>query len=42
MVLGQTAATAASQAIDEKSDIQAINYDKLKTTLLKDKQELSN
>lgn len=35
MVLGQTAATAASHAIDEQCDIQAINYDKLKTTLLK-------
>lgn len=42
MVLGQTAATAASQAIDEQCDIQSINYDKLKTTLLKDKQVLSN
>jgi len=42
MVLGQTAATAASQAIDDQCDVQSINYDKLKTTLLKDKQVLSN
>jgi hypothetical protein len=40
MVLGQSAATAASLAIDAKIDIQDIDYLKLKTQLLKDKQVL--
>lgn len=42
MVLGQSAATAACHAIDEKCDIQAISYQKLQDKLLKDKQVLSN
>ncbi len=40
MVLGQSAATAASMAIDSKTDVQKINYSELKSTLLKDKQIL--
>jgi hypothetical protein len=39
-VLGQSAATAASFAIDENIDIQAVNYDKLKDRLLADRQVL--
>ncbi len=42
MVLGQSAATAASLAIDAKSDIQDIDYLKLKTLLLNDKQVLQH
>ena len=40
MVLGQSAATAAALAIDEKVDIQKIDYTKLKAKLLSDKQVL--
>ena len=40
MVLGQSAATAACQAIDEKVAIQDIDYQKLKKSLLNDKQIL--
>ncbi len=40
MVLGQSAATAASLAIDEKIDVQSLNYQKLKAKLLNDKQIL--
>ena len=40
MVLGQSAATAAVLAIDEKTDVQAVAYDKLRTRLLADKQVL--
>ena len=40
MVLGQSAATAAVQAIDENKAVQDINYDKLKKQLLIDKQIL--
>lgn len=40
MVLGQSAATAASLAIDTNSNIQDIDFSKLKTQLLKDKQVL--
>ena len=40
MVLGQSAATAACQAIDEGVAVQDINYAALKNTLLKDKQVL--
>lgn len=40
MVLGQSAATAACQAIDEKKAVQDINYQALQKTLLKDKQIL--
>jgi hypothetical protein len=40
MVLGQSAATAACIAIDDKCDIQKVEYAKLKERLLKDKQVL--
>lgn len=40
MVLGQSAATAAAQAIDEGKPVQDINYDKLRNQLLKDEQVL--
>lgn len=42
MVLGQSAATAASLAIDNKVDVQNINYQLLKAILLKDKQVLQH
>jgi hypothetical protein len=41
MVLGQSAATAASLAIDEKIDVQKVEYSKLKERLLADKQVLT-
>jgi hypothetical protein len=40
MVLGQSAATAAGLAIDEKTDVQKVDYDKLKKRLVADKQVL--
>jgi len=40
MVLGQSAATAAAQAIDEKKPVQEINYEKLHERLAADKQVL--
>ncbi len=40
MVLGQSAATAACQAIDEGKAVQDIDYSMLRQTLLKDKQIL--
>jgi len=40
MILGQSAATAASLAIDEKIAIQDVDYEKLKARLLADKQVL--
>lgn len=40
MILGQSAATAAIQAIDNKKAIQDISYEQLKTQLQKDKQRL--
>jgi len=40
MVLGQSAATAASIAIDEKVDVQQVDYEKLKKRLIDDKQVL--
>jgi hypothetical protein len=40
MVLGQSAATAASMAIDEEIDVQDVGYDKLKNRLLADGQVL--
>jgi hypothetical protein len=40
MLLSQTAATAASQAIDAGVDIQAVDYAKLRARLLADKQVL--
>jgi hypothetical protein len=40
MVLGQSAATAASLAIDDRLAIQQVDYQKLRKQLLKDKQIL--
>jgi hypothetical protein len=40
MVLGQSSATAACMAIDEKIDVQKVDYEKLKKRLLDDKQVL--
>ena len=40
MVLGQSAATAAVLAIDAKTDVQKVDYAKLRERLLKDKQVL--
>jgi hypothetical protein len=38
MILGQSAATAASMAIDAGTSVQKVPYDKLKERLLTDKQ----
>lgn len=40
MVLGQSAATAACLAIDDKVDVQKVEYSKLKERLIQDKQVL--
>jgi hypothetical protein len=40
MVLGQSAATAASHAIEEKTTVQGIDYARLKARLLADRQVL--
>jgi hypothetical protein len=40
MVLGQSAATAAALAIDAGTDVQSVDYDKLKARLLSDGQVL--
>ncbi len=40
MVLGQSAATAASLAIDGKCSVQALSYDRLKSRLVEDGQKL--
>lgn len=40
MILGQSAATAAVQAIADKKKVQDISYEKLRAQLLKDKQRL--
>lgn len=40
MVLGQTAATAATLAIDAKCDVQTVDYPKLRERLVQDKQVL--
>jgi hypothetical protein len=40
MILGQSAATAASMAIDADSSVQAVPYEKLRARLLKDGQRL--
>ena len=40
MVLGQSAATAAVQAIEQDCDVQGIDYQKLRERLLKDRQML--
>lgn len=42
MVLGQSAATAASLAIDDETIVQAVSYEKLQPILLKDQQVLKN
>ena len=42
MVLGQSAATAASLAVDEALAVQDINYDKLRAILEADGQILEN
>lgn len=42
MVLGQSAGAAASLAIDGKTSVQGVPYDKLKDQLLAEKQILSN
>jgi len=42
MVLGQSAATAASQAIEQGSTVQDIDYATLKSKLLKDGQRLAH
>jgi len=41
MILGQSAATAACMAIDERKSIQDIEYQRLKVKLLEDGQILS-
>ena len=41
MVLGQSSATAAALAIDEKIALQNVNYKKLEKRLLQDKQVLA-
>jgi hypothetical protein len=41
MILGESAATAASMAIDEKINVQQVNYEKLKSLLLKQNQKLT-
>ena len=40
MILGQSSATAASMAIDDKVTVQEVNYEKLKKRLLADDQKL--
>ncbi len=40
MILGESAATAASIAIDDEVDVQNVDYEKLKDQLLKQKQHL--
>lgn len=41
MILGESAATAASIAIDKKVDVQKVNYEDLKKELLTQKQRLT-
>jgi hypothetical protein len=40
MILGQSSATAASLAIDDKIAVQKVDYTKLRSRLLADKQVL--
>jgi hypothetical protein len=40
MILGQSAATAAVLAINQKSAVQDVKYELLKQQLLKDKQRV--
>lgn len=42
MILGQSAATAASQAIDADADVQKVEYPRLRECLLKDGQVLAS
>jgi hypothetical protein len=42
MILGQSAATAAVQAIDRGVAVQDVDYEQLKVQLEKDKQVLRN
>ena len=42
MVLGQSAATAAAQAIDDRVAVQNVNYDKLRARLVADQQVLAH
>jgi len=41
MILGQSAATAAAQAIDKSVAVQDVNYEQLKAQLLQDNQILA-
>ncbi len=41
MILGESAATAASMAIDENINVQQVSYEKLKAKLLEQKQKLT-
>jgi hypothetical protein len=41
MILGESAATAASIAIDQKISVQKVNYEELKKELLNQKQRLT-
>ncbi|HJN89860.1 MAG TPA: FAD-dependent oxidoreductase, partial [Verrucomicrobiota bacterium] len=41
MALGQSAATAAVQSIEAKSSVQDIDYNELRSRLLKDRQVLA-
>jgi hypothetical protein len=41
MILGESAATAASIAIDQKVSVQKVNYEELKKELLNQKQRLT-
>jgi hypothetical protein len=40
MILGQSAATAACMAIDDKVPVQSVNYSRLQARLTADKQDL--
>jgi ribulose 1,5-bisphosphate synthetase/thiazole synthase len=42
MILGESAATAASLAIDDKINVQQVSYEKLKAALLNQHQQLNN
>ncbi|HTF27627.1 MAG TPA: FAD-dependent oxidoreductase [Flavitalea sp.] len=42
MILGESAATAAALAIDNKTSVQQLPYEKLKTSLLQQQQRLTN
>ena len=40
MILGQSAATAAAQSLEQKCAVQEVDYEKLKARLLTDDQRL--